>query len=166
MDGITQILDPITSRIEEFARTGEPPQYISEAFGGIAIGEVISALERKFTRGWLRVGLMVAGAVTSFYIAGKSSRDRVKMEGAVIGSDLLINAVKEVIFNKDEVIETAKASIEAVKSGNLAAIPSHVTNTTAPVQAVTSYAPPEVVEVESTYTPPPSEGPEIIVKAI
>jgi len=164
MDGITEFLDPITRRVEDFARSGVPYRDVSIALGGIAIGEAIAAIEKKFTRGWLRLLLLTAGGVTSMYVAGKSSNPRMKMEGAVIGSDLFINAIKEALFNKEEVVETAKASIEAIKSGNYASVLGHVTAATPfpmPASSLRTAAP-----NPPPVTPPPQPARAPAVEAL
>lgn len=133
MRGITEPLDVITDRIEDFAKFGIRGEDISVAVGSIAIGELVSYFEKKFVRGWLRPALLLGGAFASYYAAGSARSDRLKREGIIIGSDLLVNAIKDIIANKEEVIETTKKTIESIKSGNIAAAISAVSGGTVEV---------------------------------
>ncbi len=133
MNGITEPLDVITDKLEEFAKFGIRGEDISVAVGSIAIGEIVSYFERKFVKGWLRPALLMIGGFASYYAAGSARSDRLRREGIIIGSDLLVNAIKDMISNKEEVIETAKKTIEAVKSGNIAAAVSAVSGGTVEV---------------------------------
>jgi len=133
MNGITEPLDVITDKLEDFAKFGVRGEDISVAVGSIAIGELVSYFEKKFVRGWLRPALLMIGGFASYYAAGSARSDRLKREGIIIGSDLLVNAIKDIITNKEEVIETAKKTIESIKSGNIAAAVSSVSGGTVEV---------------------------------
>jgi len=124
MNGITEPLDFVTKHIA--GKIGLRAENLSVPIGSIAIGEIVSAVEKKFVRGWLRPVILAIGASTAFVAASKTSNSRLKEEGLIIGADLLINAVKDAVENKNEVIETIKGTVEAVKSGNVALAVSNV----------------------------------------
>ncbi len=122
MSGITGVLDPITERIEDFSRFEISPEDLSIAIGGVAIGTIVSALEERFIHGWLRPIVLGIGGIATFYAAGSSRSSRVKREGAVIGATLLVNAIKDLVENRTEVLSTFKNTVEAVKRGGITAI--------------------------------------------
>ena len=114
---ITKVFDQIFEPVA--VALGHRPEDLGVATGTATITKVIEFIEDAVARGWWKVLLYGVGGASTLYLSGRSMDPRTKLEGAIIGSNLIADLIEELAKNKEEVERTFSAFMEAVARGDV-----------------------------------------------
>jgi len=115
--GITEMFDPI---LEPVARTlGHRPEDLGIGVGTATITKIIEVIEDAVAKGWWKALLYGVGGASTLYLSGQARDPRTKLEGAIIGSNLVADLIEELAKNKEEAERTFSAFMEAVARGDI-----------------------------------------------
>ena len=81
--------------------------------------KIIEVVEDTVAKGWWKAFLYGVGGASTLYLSGQARDPRTKLEGAIIGSNLIANLIEELAKNKEEAEKTFSAFIGAVARGDI-----------------------------------------------
>jgi len=158
---ITEVFDQV---LEPVARTlGHRPEDLGIGAGTATITKIIEVVEDAVAKGWWKAFLYGVGGASTLYLSGQTRDPRTKLEGAIIGSNLIADLVEELAKNKEEAERTFSAFMEAIARGDIESALDTMVKTDAieglvamaAGQTATGTAPKvEVVEVETLPSQP------------
>jgi len=152
---ITEVFDQI---LEPVARTlGHRPEDLGIGAGTATITKIIEVVEDAVAKGWWKAFLYGVGGASTLYLSGQAIDPRTKLEGAIIGSNLIANLIEELAKNKEEAERTFSAFMEAVARGDIEGALDTMVKTDAieglVAMAAGQTATPKVEVVEVTTSP-------------
>jgi len=114
---ITKVFDQV---LEPVARTlGHRPEDLGVGAGTATITKIIEMVEDAVAKGWWKAFLYGVGGASTLYLSGQARDPRTKLEGAIIGSNLIADLIEELAKNKEEAERTFSAFMEAVARGDI-----------------------------------------------
>ena len=114
---ITKVFDQIFEPVA--VALGHRPEDLGVATGTATITKVIEVIEDMVAKGWWKPFLFGVGGASTLYLSGKARDPRTKLEGAIIGSNLIADFFEEIIKNKEEVERTFSTFMEAIARGDI-----------------------------------------------